>query len=99
MLCVDLTEQVLAEAVSMHADVIICYSPMPHHPLTSLSPNDPQGRICLKCAMESIAVFSVHTACANAPRGVADWLAEPVTHRQLACCTSRQNGVSNNDGV
>lgn len=76
VLCVDLTEQVLAEAVSMHADVIVCYTPMPTHPLRSLSSDDPQGRICLKCAHESIAVFSVHTACANAPRGVADWLAE-----------------------
>lgn len=76
MLCVDLTEQVLAEAVSMHTDHIICYAPMPRQPLLKLDVNDPCGRVVLKCAQASIAVHSVHTACANAPRGVADWLAE-----------------------
>ena len=76
VLCVDLTEQVLAEAISLHADHIVCYSPMPRHPLSAISVNDSTGRIVLKCAQESIAVHSVHTACANAPHGVADWLSE-----------------------
>ena len=76
MLCVDLTEQVLAEAVSMHADHIVCYSPMPRTPLSTVSADDPTGRIVLKCARAAVAVHTVHTACANAPGGVADWLAE-----------------------
>ena len=60
----------------MRADHIVCYTPMPRSPLSTLAIDDPQGRIVLKCAQEAIAVHSVHTACANAPRGVADWLAE-----------------------
>lgn len=76
VLCVDLTEQVLAEAVAMHADHLVCYAPMPRVPMAMLSTDDPQGRIVLKCAQEAMAVHSLHTACANAPHGVADWLAE-----------------------
>ena len=75
MLCVDLTEQVLAEAVALHADHIITYSPMPPQPLRRVSVHDPTGRTVLKCAAEHIAVHSINTACANAPRGLADWLA------------------------
>ena len=46
MLCVDLTEQVLAEAVASHADHIICYSPVisPEQPLRKVSMHDPTAR-------------------------------------------------------
>ena len=60
----------------MHADHVICYTPMPRFPLSTLDANEPCARIVLKCAQHAIAVHSVHTACANAPGGVADWLAE-----------------------
>lgn len=78
MLCVDLTEQVLAEAVASHADHIICYSPAigPDQPLRTVSVHDPVGRVVLKCAQEAIAVHSIHSACANAPYGLLDWMAE-----------------------
>jgi len=76
VLCVDLTEQVLAEAVSMHADYIISYTPVPRNPLPALRVDDPTGRVVLKLAQQSIAVFSAGSACTNAPRGAASWLAE-----------------------
>ena len=42
VLCVDLTEQVLAEAVASHADHIICYAPAisPEQPLRKVSVHD-----------------------------------------------------------
>ena len=78
VLCVDLTEQVLAEAVASHADHIICYAPAisPEQPLRKVSVHDPTGRVVLKCAQEGMAVHSIHTACANAPNGLLDWMAE-----------------------
>ena len=44
--------------------------------MCAVSVHDPTGRAVLKCAQESIAVHSIHTACANAPNGLVDWLAE-----------------------
>ena len=75
ILCVDLTEQVLAESIASHANAIISYSPVPSEPLRSLRVDDPVGRIVLRCAQQSIAAHSLHSACANAPGGAADWLA------------------------
>ena len=75
MLCVDLTEQVLAEAINGHANHVITYSPTPNTPLRVLSADDVVGRIALRCATNSIAVHSIHSACANAAGGMSDWLA------------------------
>jgi len=84
VLCVDLTEQVLAEAIASRADQVITYSPTPSQPLRTLTPHDPIGRILLGCAQHNIAVHSIHTACANAPHGVATWLAQ-----SIACGSTR----------
>lgn len=75
IMCVDLTEQVLSEAISLHANAIIAYAPMPREPLRALRVDDPVGRVVLQCAQQNIATFSLHTACANAPGGAADWIA------------------------
>jgi len=83
MLCVDLTEQVLAEAVAFHADHVVTYSPMPPHPMQTIRVDDPTGRIILKCAQHSIAVHSIHTACANAPGGASHWLASSLSSGSL----------------
>uniref|UniRef100_A0A7S4FDF8 NIF3-like protein 1 n=1 Tax=Chrysotila carterae TaxID=13221 RepID=A0A7S4FDF8_CHRCT len=76
MLCVDLTEQVLCEALAIHAAFVITYFPMPSHPIRSLSTADVTGRILLNCAQHNLAVYSVHSACDHAPGGINDWLAK-----------------------
>lgn len=75
VLCVDLTEQVLAEAVAMHAAHVITYTPVPRNPLTALRIEDPIGRVVLKLAQQSISVYSIGSACTNAPNGASSWLA------------------------
>lgn len=74
LLCVDLTEQVLAEAINGHVNHIITYWPTPRAPLQVLSAEDITGRIALRCAANFICVHSIHTACANSPGGMLDWL-------------------------
>ena len=76
VLCVDLTEQVLAEAIQAHAQHIISYSPSPPQPLATLSVDDPMGRICLKCAQASVAVHSLEGqgAASGQIASATDWL-------------------------
>lgn len=78
MICVDLTEQVLCEALAQHAAFIVTYSPLIKSPIRSLSTDDVTGRILLTCAQHSLAVYSIHTACDNAYGGINDWLAHSV---------------------
>ncbi|KAL3904349.1 MAG: hypothetical protein SGPRY_011318 [Prymnesium sp.] len=84
MLCVDLTESVLQEAINLKADQIICYSPVPSRPLARLSMDEIDGRIALHCASHAIAVHSLHSACAHAARGMLDWLGGSLAAGQLS---------------
>lgn len=51
---------------------------MPHAPIRTIRTDDIVGRIVLRCAQQSISVHSLHSAAANAPDGVTDWLAKSI---------------------
>jgi len=75
LLCVDLTEQVLAEAINSHTNHIITFFPTPSRPLHVLSSDEIASRIVLRCASSFIGVHSISSACANAQGGMLDWVA------------------------
>ena len=75
MLCIDLTEPVLAEAVKKKADMIVSYHPPIFDTLTSLTDKDWKQRIIVEAVRRRIAVYSPHTALDAAEHGLNDWLA------------------------
>ena len=75
LLCIDLTEAVLDEAVTHKAQLIVAYHPPIFKPLTRLTMADPKQRIILRAARKGIAIYSPHTALDAAEGGVNDWLA------------------------
>src|SRR5690606_21819815 len=75
LLCIDLTEAVLAEAIETEAQLIVAYHPPIFSPLVRLTGDDWKGRIVLACAQRGIAIYSPHTALDAAEDGVNDWLA------------------------
>ncbi len=74
-LAVDLTEEVLEEALAGKAGMILAYHPPLFHPLTTLSWENPKERILIRAIRAGIPVYSPHTALDAAPGGVNDWLA------------------------
>jgi dinuclear metal center YbgI/SA1388 family protein len=78
MLCIDLTEPVLAEAVELGAQLIVAYHPPVFQPLERVVAEDWKGRIVLEAARRRIAVYSPHTALDAAAAGVNDWLCESI---------------------
>jgi dinuclear metal center YbgI/SA1388 family protein len=74
MLCIDLTEPVLAEAVQQKADLIVAYHPPIFQPLKSLTTKTWKGRVILEAARRRIAIYSPHTALDKARDGLTDWL-------------------------
>lgn len=76
LLCIDLTEPVLAEAVDRGADLIVAYHPLIFQPVASLTDAEPRGRILLQAIERGIAVYSPHTALDSAAGGVNDFLAD-----------------------
>ena len=84
VLTIDLTEQVLNEAIENGASAVVAYHPPIWKPLDRLCDDDPKQRIVLRAAEVGLAVYSPHTALDAAPGGVTDWLCE---------------GLSGGDGV
>jgi len=75
MLTIDLTEEVLHEAMDADVQMIISYHPPILQPLKALTDDAENQRIALEAARSAIAVYSPHTALDAAPGGVNDWLA------------------------
>lgn len=75
LLCIDLTESVLEEAITHKAQLIVAYHPPIFKPLARLTTADPKQRIILRAARKGIAIYSPHTALDAAEGGVNDWLA------------------------
>ncbi len=84
LLCIDLTEAVLAEAIETEAQLIVAYHPPIFSPLVRLTGDDWKGRIVLACAKREIAIYSPHTALDAAEDGLNDWLARGLGAGQVS---------------
>ncbi|MDG1361601.1 MAG: Nif3-like dinuclear metal center hexameric protein [Phycisphaerales bacterium] len=76
MLCIDLTEAVLAEAIRKQVDAIVAYHPPIFTARKRITDEDAGGRILLAAIAAGIAIHSPHTAADAAEGGVNDWLAD-----------------------
>lgn len=75
MLCIDLTEPVLDEAIAAGVELIVAYHPPIFSPLSSVTTGDVKSRIIYRAVREGVAIYSPHTALDAAEGGVNDWLA------------------------
>lgn len=78
LLCIDLTPQVVAEAVARKASLIVAYHPPIFEPIANLvvgKTGDWKQRVVTELIRHRIAVFTPHTALDAAAQGVNDWLA------------------------
>ncbi len=90
VLCtIDLTPEVLAEAIAARAQLIVAYHPLLFKPLDRLDGGTWQGRVALDAVRAGIAVYSPHTALDAVAGGVNDWLVECVAGSQAEVCDQR----------
>jgi dinuclear metal center YbgI/SA1388 family protein len=75
LLCVDLGEAVLDEALSSNADLVVAYHPPLFKGLKRLRASSPEERVLVRALEAKIASYSPHTALDAASGGVNDWLA------------------------
>ncbi|MEM6459660.1 MAG: Nif3-like dinuclear metal center hexameric protein [Planctomycetota bacterium] len=75
LLCIDLTEAVVAEAVKKKCELVVAYHPPIFRPLEGLRDDGPwtQRRV-LAATRAGLAVYSPHTALDAVRGGVCDWL-------------------------
>lgn len=76
LLTIDLTEDVIDEAIDLGAGAVIAYHPPIWDPLKRLTAATPGERIILRAARAGIAIYSPHTALDACQGGINDWLCE-----------------------
>ena len=76
LVSLDITEEVIAEAVQWKADLIVSHHPVIFHGQKSVTDRDPVGRRVLELAENGIAAICMHTNLDCAEGGVNDVLAQ-----------------------
>lgn len=75
LVALDLTDEVLDEAISKDCRLVVVHHPMIFKPLRHLRPDTPQGRRLVRLIREDIALYAAHTNYDMATGGTADVLA------------------------
>lgn len=76
LVALDVTGEVISEAVSAGAGMIVSHHPVIFKPVSSVNDETPQGRRLLELIENKIAVYSAHTNLDIAKGGTNDTLAE-----------------------
>ncbi|MFB9761807.1 Nif3-like dinuclear metal center hexameric protein [Ectobacillus funiculus] len=76
LIALDVTEEVVDEAIEKQAGLIIAHHPLVYRPLKTIHTDTAYGRIIEKCIKHDIAVYAAHTNVDIASGGVNDLLAE-----------------------
>ena len=74
LLTIDLTEEVLHEAVNLRTELIVSYHPPIFRPLKRLTQLTAKERIVVQTLEHKMAIYSPHTALDGMEGGVNDWL-------------------------
>ena len=76
LLCLDVTESVVDEAVALGCNLIVSHHPLIFHALKRISDENDVQRTVVKAIKNNITVVSMHTNIDNAPSGVNYKIAE-----------------------
>lgn len=76
LICLEVNERVLDEAIAKNCDMIIAHHPLIFKGVKSLSEATPQGRLLSRLIRENLLVYIMHTNYDTAPGGLNDILAQ-----------------------
>lgn len=76
LLCLDVTEDVVDEAMRLGCNLIVSHHPLLFHPLKSITGRDYTERSVIKAIKNDIAIYAAHTNLDAAPGGVNYKMAE-----------------------
>lgn len=93
LLTVDVTSEVLQEAISLQCDLILSHHPMFMRGVFELSEAGPKGAVTSEAIRNNIAVFSAHTNADFQPGGVTDSLAKQLGLANIEPLSTTNNHV------
>lgn len=78
LICIDVTESILDEAISHECDMIIAHHPLIFRGITKLNGRNATERIVENCIRKGIAVYAAHTNLDNTANGVNAMLSQKI---------------------
>lgn len=93
LLAVDLTSEVVEEAVLGKFDLIFTHHPFIFRGLKTLDYSTAKGRLAAECIRNNVAIYSAHTNADFCAGGVSQSLAETLGMTQINSLTNTGEGV------
>ena len=78
LLCIDITEEVVNEAINKKCNLIISHHPLIFHPIKSLTGKNMVERCVIKAIANNITIYSCHTNIDSVEGGVSFKMAEKI---------------------
>ena len=91
LLCLDVTEEVVAEAQERGCNLIVSHHPLLFHPLKRIVGEDYVQRTVVEAIRRGIAIYSAHTNLDNASGGVSWRMAEKLGIQDVRVLKSNSN--------
>lgn len=89
LLCLDVTEEVVAEAVERGLNMIVAHHPLLFHPLRRVTCEDYVQRCVMAAVRQGVAIYAAHTNLDNSPCGVNAEMAHRMGLSDIRLLTSR----------
>lgn len=83
LVCIDITEAVIDEAVSRGCNLVVAHHPLIFRPLKNISGVTYQQRCVAKALCNGVALYAAHTNLDNAPGGVSWEMAARIGLREV----------------
>lgn len=93
LICIDITEEVVKEAVKLNSNLIISHHPVIFQGLKSITGRNPVEKVIMHAIRENIAILSVHTNFDNIASGVSSKLAEKIGLQNLKVLDPIKNSL------
>jgi dinuclear metal center YbgI/SA1388 family protein len=93
LLCLDVTEAVIDEAVALGYNLIVAHHPLLFHPLKSVTGANYTERCLIKAIRNGIAIYAAHTNVDNVAEGVNFKIAEKIGLTRLRFLEEKEGGV------
>ena len=99
LLCLDVTEPVIDEAIALGFNLIVSHHPLLFKGVKSISGSTYVERCILKAIKNDIAIYSAHTNLDNTVGGVNFKIAVKIGIRDVTILTPSQNGGISGSGI
>lgn len=83
LVTLDVTEEVVDEAIAIGANLIIAHHALIYRPLKNIRTDTPVGRIIEKCIQNQIAIYIAHTNLDIAEGGINDMMADALNLKNV----------------